>query len=83
LIFGDISYVRNKIIKINFVYLKKIKIMTKFAENDPERLKEFLSKLDELIEEYHPNIYLLDGVFRGVRTIEVAVLDELNKEIKE
>ena len=57
--------------------------MTKFAENAPERLKEFLSKLDELIEEYHPNIYLLDGVFRGVRTIEIAVLDELNKEIKE
>jgi Holliday junction resolvasome RuvABC endonuclease subunit len=54
--------------------------MTKFAENDPERLKEFLLKLDELIEEYHPNIYLLDGVFIGVRKIEVAVLDELNKE---
>ena len=54
--------------------------MTEFEENNPEQLKAFLTKLDELIEEYHPNIYLLDGVFRGVRLIEVAVLDELNRD---
>ena len=54
--------------------------MTEFEENNPEQLKAFLTKLDELIDEFHPNIYLLDGVFRGVRTIEIAILDELNKE---
>jgi hypothetical protein len=54
--------------------------MTEFEENNPEQLKAFLAKLDELIEEYHPNIYLLNGVFKGVRTIEIAILDELNKD---
>ena len=54
--------------------------MTEFEENNPEQLKAFLERLNRLVDEFHPNIYLLDGVFRGVRTIEVAVLDELNKE---
>ena len=54
--------------------------MTEFEENNPEQLKAFLERLNRLVDEYHPNIYLLNGVFKGVRTIEIAILDELNKD---
>jgi hypothetical protein len=57
--------------------------MNKFEENNPAELREFLKRLNDLVDEFHPNIYLLDNVFKGVRTIEVAVLDELNKDIKQ
>jgi len=50
-----------------------------YSETQKQSLKEFHSKLIDLVEEYHPNIYLLDKVFQGVRTIEVAIIDELNK----
>jgi hypothetical protein len=68
--------------KINFVYLSKLKskVMTQFEENHPEQLKLFLNKLNELVDEFHPNIYLLDGVFKGIQTIEIAILDELNRD---
>jgi hypothetical protein len=54
--------------------------MTEFEENNPEQLKLFLAKLDELVDEFHPNIYLIDSVFKGIQTIEIAILNELNKE---
>ena len=54
--------------------------MTEFEENNPEQLKAFLTKLNELVDEFHPNIYLLNGVVRGFHTIEIAILDELNKD---
>jgi hypothetical protein len=54
--------------------------MTEFEENNPEQLKLFLTKLNELVDEFHPNIYLLNGVFKGVQTIEIAILNELNKD---
>jgi hypothetical protein len=54
--------------------------MTEFEENHPEQLKAFLEKLNRLVDEFHPNIYLLNGVFRGIQTIEIAILDELNKD---
>ena len=57
--------------------------MNKFEENNPAELREFLKRLNDLVDEFHPNIYLLDNVFKGVRTIEVAVLDELNKTLKQ
>tara|TARA_R110000868_G_scaffold361545_1_gene623509 strand:- start:327 stop:494 length:168 start_codon:yes stop_codon:yes gene_type:complete len=50
------------------------------SENNPKQLNEFLTKLNELVDEYHHNIYLLDGVFKGIQTIEIAILNELNKE---
>ena len=53
--------------------------MKKFEENNPERLKEFLKRLNELVDEFHPNIYLLDKVSRGVMEIEIGISDELNK----
>ena len=54
--------------------------MTEFKENNPEQLKEFLNRLNDLMDEFHPNIYLLNNVFRGFHIIEIAILDELNKE---
>jgi Na+-transporting NADH:ubiquinone oxidoreductase subunit NqrE len=54
--------------------------MTEFEENNQEQLKAFLKKLNELVDEFHPNIYLLNGVFKGVQTIEIAILNELNKD---
>jgi len=54
--------------------------MTKFEFNNPTRLKEFLKQLNELVDEFHPNIYTLSGVFQGIQTIEIAILNELNKE---
>jgi hypothetical protein len=54
--------------------------MTKFEENNPEQLKEFLLKLRYLYDEYHADLYTLDGVFKGIRTIEIAISDELNKD---
>jgi len=54
--------------------------MTEFEENNPEQLKLFLTKLNELVDEFPPNIYLLNGVSRGFQTIAIAILDELNKD---
>jgi hypothetical protein len=54
--------------------------MNQFEENHPKQLELFLSKLNDLVDEFHPNIYLLDGVFKGIQTIEIAVLDELNRD---
>ena len=56
--------------------------MTEFEKNNPEQLKLFLTKLNVLVDEFHPNIYLLNGVFKGFQTIEIAILDELNKDKK-
>ena len=51
-----------------------------YKEIKNEKLKEFHTKLNELIEEYHPHIYLSDDVFKGFRIMEIGILDELNKE---
>ena len=59
--------------------MKENKVMTQFEENHPQQLKEFLTKLNELVDDYHPNIYLIDNIFKGIRIIEVAISDELNK----
>lgn len=53
--------------------------MTEFEENNPAQLREFLDRLNELVDEFHPNIYLIDKVFEGVGVITVGILDELNK----
>jgi uncharacterized protein YoxC len=62
---------------------EELNVMSEFEENNPAELREFLRRLNELVDDFHPNIYLLDKVFNGVRTIEVAVLDELNKNTKQ
>ena len=53
--------------------------MTKFEENNPERLREFIKQLRVLVDEFHPNIYTIDKVFLGLEIIENGILDEINK----
>ena len=50
--------------------------MSKFVEKHPEKLGEFIKQLRILVDEFHPNIYLLDGVFEGLDKIEQAVNEE-------
>ena len=45
-----------------------------------EELNAFLKKLNELVEDFHHEIYLIDDVFKGIRTIEIAILNELNMD---
>jgi hypothetical protein len=56
-----------------------MKDMTKFKENNPERLREFLRQLVDLVDEFHPNIYTIDKVFDGLDLIEKGISEELNK----
>jgi Holliday junction resolvasome RuvABC endonuclease subunit len=53
--------------------------MTNFEEANPERLQEFLRKLNDLVDEFHPNIYLIDKVFDGLKLIDIAIKEEINK----
>jgi hypothetical protein len=53
--------------------------MTQFEENNPKQLREFIYQFRKLIDEFHPNIYLIDGVFEGVDMIEQAINEKLNK----
>ena len=53
--------------------------MTKFEENNPERLQEFLRQLNYLVDDFHPNIYLIDKVDDGLQLIDTAIKEEINK----
>ena len=53
--------------------------MTQFEENNPEQLRKFISELRKLVDEFHPNIYLIDDVFEGMDMIEQAINKKLNE----
>jgi hypothetical protein len=53
--------------------------ITEFEENNPERLREFIKGLRVLVDEFHPHIYTIDGVFRGLEMIEMGISDELKR----
>ena len=53
--------------------------MTKFEFNNPTRLNEFLKQLNELVDEFHPNIYLIDEVSEALEKIDEAIKKELSK----
>jgi len=53
--------------------------MKEFEENNPDQLKLFLAKLDELVDEFHPNIYLMDDVSEALEKIDKAIKKELSK----
>jgi len=55
--------------------------MNKFAENNPQRLKEFAAKLQELHDEYHANLYLIDEVYDGIDMILDGIKKKLEDEI--
>ena len=54
--------------------------MTQFEENHPQQLREFIKQLGILVDEFHPNIYTIDGVFEGIEKIEQAIKSELAKQ---
>jgi hypothetical protein len=54
--------------------------MKEFEENNPEQLKLCLTKLKYLVDDFHHNIYLLDGVFEGIELIDKTIKKQLNKE---
>jgi hypothetical protein len=49
--------------------------------DNSEGLRSFLKRVDELVDEFHHDIYLIRGVTRAIQDLEVAVLDELNKDL--
>jgi hypothetical protein len=55
--------------------------MNKFAENNPQRLKEFAIKLNELYDEYHANIYLIDEVYDGLNVMLDGIKKKLEDEV--
>jgi hypothetical protein len=57
----------------------KEKHMTEFEKNNPTRLKAFLKQLNELVDEFHPNIYLMDDVCEALEKIDKAIKKELSK----
>lgn len=64
---------------ITFTYKIIKKDMNQFEENNPERLSEFLRQLNDLVDEFHPNIYTIDKVFNGLEMIEIGIKEQLNK----
>ena len=51
--------------------------MNEFEKNHPQELQKFLTALHHLIDDYHHEIYLIDGIFEGYHRIITAVEHEL------
>ena len=51
--------------------------MTEFEKNHPQELRAFLDKLHHLIDDYHHELYMNDGIFAGYHQIIAAVLNEI------
>jgi hypothetical protein len=51
--------------------------MTEFEKNHPQELEKFLSELNTLIDNYHHEIYMNDGIFAGYHQIIAAVHNEI------
>ena len=49
---------------------------SEFHTNKPERIKSFLRELDDLVEEYHAELYLSDDLFAGIETVKDAAMAE-------
>ena len=47
---------------------------SEFDRRTPERIEQFIDKLDDLIDEYHAELYLKDGVFTGLEEMKSAAL---------
>ena len=51
--------------------------MNEFNQNHPLELQKFIEKLHHLIDDYHHEIYLIDGIFEGYGKIVKSVVDEI------
>ena len=56
---------------------------SEFEQNHPQELKKFSDELQDLIENYHHEIYLIDEVFEGYHMILHAVFTEIEKSEKQ
>ena len=54
--------------------------MTEFEANNSTRLKAFLKQLNELVDEYHPNLYGNYGVYDGLDMIITSIEYQLDKD---
>jgi hypothetical protein len=61
----------------------------KFSTNKPARIKEFIIALNRLVDEYHAELYLNDGLFDAISMVikyaqeEAMNLDEAKKDKEE
>ena len=53
--------------------------MTQFEENNPQQLKEFIKQFRMLMDEFHPNTYLIDDVWTAAHIIELAIQNKLDE----
>lgn len=51
-----------------------------FLENKPERIEDFINSLDNLIEEYHADLYLNDELFMAIDAVKRAAKQEMGRE---
>ena len=47
-----------------------------FNSNTPGRIDQFIKELHTLLDEYHPELYLKDGVYAGIEAVKIAALGE-------
>ena len=50
------------------------------SENKPDRIEDFINSLDNLIEEYHADLYLNDELFTAIDAVKQAAKQEMDRE---
>jgi hypothetical protein len=53
---------------------KVIREESEFERNTPTRINKFVKELDNLLMEYHAELYLKDDVFTGMEAVKKAAL---------
>jgi hypothetical protein len=54
---------------------------TEFDTNKPARIESFLRELDNLVQEYHAELYLNDELFEGIEAVVNAAKEEINSSV--
>jgi hypothetical protein len=54
---------------------------TEFDTNKPARIESFLRELDNLVQEYHAELYLNDELFEGIEVVVNAAKEEINSSV--
>jgi len=52
---------------------------SEFDVNKPSRIESFLRELDDLVEEYHGELYLNDEFFAAIDNVKSAAKDEMGR----
>ena len=53
---------------------------SEFATNKPGRVEDFIKALDDLIEEYHAELYLNDELFAAIDAVKMAAKQEMGRD---